>query len=211
MARRGPRIRRSSFAPRLIVMAKSPLAGQAKRRLAKGVGQAEAVRFYRACLSHTVMRLSGDTRWQTLLAVTPDADLAAPFWPSGVPHLPQGRGDLGRRMQSLFDRLPPGPAIVIGSDIPGIRRHHIAEAFRLLGNADAVLGPAKDGGYWLIGLRRRPHGLRPFACVRWSSPLALADTLKNLSENSVVFAATLSDVDDAETYRNAQAKAARLI
>jgi hypothetical protein len=192
-------------------MAKSPLAGLAKRRLAKDVSQAEAVRFYRACLSHTVMRLSGDARWQTLLAVTPDADLAAPFWPSGIPRLPQGRGDLGRRMQSLFDRLPPGPAIVIGSDIPGIRRHHIAVAFRLLGNADAVLGPAKDGGYWLIGLRRRPRVLRPFVRVRWSSPHALADTLKNLSENSVVFAETLSDVDGAETYRNAQAKAARLV
>ena len=81
MARRGARIRPISFAPRLIVMAKSPLAGLVKRRLASGVGQAEAVRFYRACLSHTVMRLSGDARWQTLLAVTPDADLAAPFWP----------------------------------------------------------------------------------------------------------------------------------
>ncbi len=211
MARRGQRIPRICFAPRLIVMAKSPRAGQVKRRLAKGVGQAEAVRFYRACLSHTVMRLCGDARWQTLLAVTPDTNLAAPFWPGGVPHLPQGRGDLGERMQNVFDRLPPGPAIVIGSDIPGIRRHHIAEAFRLLGNADAVLGPAKDGGYWLIGLRRAPRVLRPFACVRWSSPHALADTLKNLSENSFVFAATLSDVDGAETYRVTQAKAQRLI
>jgi glycosyltransferase A (GT-A) superfamily protein (DUF2064 family) len=60
-----------------------------------------------------------------------------------------------------------------------------------------VLGPASDGGYWLVGLKRRPHVLRPFGGVRWSGPHALADTLRNLARWRVGFAATLADVDDA--------------
>ena len=71
------------------------------------------------------MRLARDPRWRTVLVVDPDRDVAARFWPSRrlVPRLPQGQGDLGRRMQRLFERLPPGPAIIVGSDIPAIAPH----------------------------------------------------------------------------------------
>ena len=115
--------------------------------------------------------------------------------------LPQGGGDLGARMQRIFDRGPAGPMLIVGTDVPGIRPAHIAEAFRLLGRHDAVFGPATDGGYWLVGLRRHPRVLRPFADVRWSSPHALADTLANLEGRAVAFVATLSDVDDASDLR----------
>jgi glycosyltransferase A (GT-A) superfamily protein (DUF2064 family) len=76
--------------------------------------------------------------------------------------------------------MAPFPrAILIGSDIPGLGPADIAAGFRALGKADAVFGPALDGGYWLVGFGpRRPHC--PFAKVRWSSPHALADTLANL-------------------------------
>ena len=84
------------------------------------------------------------------------------------------------------------PSIIVGSDIPAIEAEHIAQAFRLLGRNDAVFGPAADGGYWLIGLKRMPKALAPFAGVRWSSPHALADTLANLKGKRVAFAATLS-------------------
>ena len=115
--------------------------------------------------------------------------------------MPQGNGDLGRRMQLLFQRLPPGPAIIVGSDIPAINTTEIAKAFRFLGNANAVFGRAPDGGYWLVGLRRSPRVLAPFAQVRWSGPHALADTLNNLKGQRVAFAATLSDVDTEKDYR----------
>ena len=114
-------------------------------------------------------------------------------------------------MQRVFVRLPPGPAIIIGGDIPAIRPAHIAAAFRLLGNADAVLGPARDGGYWLVGLKRMPKVLEPFAGVRWSSAYALADTVANLDGKRVAFAAMLSDVDTGEDHRRERASAARLI
>jgi rSAM/selenodomain-associated transferase 1 len=188
-------------------MARSPQLGRVKRRLGRDIGAVAATRFYRNCLSHAVMRLARDPRWRTVLAVEQN------LWPrpGNIVLLPQGEGDLGRRMQRLFALLPPGPAIIVGSDIPAIRPEHIAEAFRLLGQVDAVLGPALDGGYWLVGLKTRPRLLRPFAGVRWSTPYALADTVANLDGKRVAFAAMLSDVDDAQDLRRERAHSERLI
>jgi rSAM/selenodomain-associated transferase 1 len=192
-------------------MAKSPRAGRIKRRLAASIGAVSAARFYRTCLTHTLMRVGHDRRWRTVLAVSPDSDVAATHWPERIRRLPQGLGDLGSRMQHLFRRLPPGPAIIVGSDIPTINASEIAKAFRLLGNADAVFGRAPDGGYWLVGLRRSPSGLAPFAKVRWSGPHALADTLNNLKGRRVAFAAKLSDVDTKDDYRRMRRSWERLI
>jgi rSAM/selenodomain-associated transferase 1 len=192
-------------------MAKSPRAGRIKQRLAASVGVVSAARFYRICLAHTLLRLGRDPRWQTLLAVSPDVDVSAPLWPRRVERVPQGKGDLAVRMQRLFRRLPPGPAIIVGSDIPTISPSDIARAFRLLGNGDAVFGRAADGGYWLVGLRRTPRVLAPFTNVRWSGPHALADTLRNLNGRRVAFAATLSDVDCEKDYRRLRENWERLI
>jgi hypothetical protein len=85
----------------------------------------------------------------------------------------------------------------VGSDIPGVRAADVAAAFRALdGRADAVFGPAEDGGYWLVGLGpRRPRD--PFRGVRWSGPHALADTLANCRGRRVALLRRLRDVDDA--------------
>lgn len=214
MGKEGPRhLRRAAYAPRLIVMAKSPQAGRIKRRLAASIGVIPATRFYRGCLAHTLMRLGTDRRWHTLLAVSSDNDMALPLWPHAarIGRLQQGNGDLGRRMQRLFQCLPPGPAMIVGSDIPSINSSEIAKAFRLLNKSDAVFGPACDGGYWLVGLRRSPRLLVPFARVRWSSPYALADTLNNLKGQRVALAATLGDVDMDEDYRRLRRHWERLI
>ena len=194
-------------------MAKCPVAGRVKRRLAREIGDTAALRFYRATLAHTVLRLAGDRRWRTYLAVTPDASLAASCWPSSrkLALLPQGQGDLGTRMQALFDRLPPGPAVIVGSDIPAVRPAHIARAFRLLGRADAVFGPARDGGYWLVGLKRSVRQLVPFDGVPWSAEGTLAATVANLRGRIVAFASTLSDVDTAADYRRECKQAERLV
>jgi rSAM/selenodomain-associated transferase 1 len=195
----------------LVIMAKSPFLGTAKRRLAADIGDAAAIRFYRACLSHACLRLAQNLRWRTLIAVTPDRDVSARFWPRGVSCVAQGRGDLGQRMQRIFQSLPPGLAIIVGSDIPGIRATHIADAFKLLGHADAVFGPAPDGGYWLVGLMRKSSNLKGFTKIRWSSPHALADTVAALEGKRLAFAATLTDIDDEEAYRSNRALAERLI
>jgi uncharacterized protein len=195
---RASRGRAAPFRCRLVIMAKAPVAGAVKTRLAREVGVATATRFARRCCTALVARVGFDPQWDTLLCVTPDTACASRHWPCRAGRMPQGPGDLGRRMQRILDRTPPGPVVIIGTDIPGVRRAHIAEAFRVLGRQPHVFGPATDGGYWLVGARRRPH--RPqglFTRVRWSSKHALADTMANVDGRSVGFVATLSDVDDA--------------
>jgi rSAM/selenodomain-associated transferase 1 len=197
------RASRSCAAPfrcRLVIMAKAPVAGAVKTRLAREVGVATATRFARQCCAALIARVGFDPRWETSLWVTPDAACSSRHWPGGLVRMPQGPGDLGKRMQRILDRAPPGPVVIIGTDIPGVRRSHIAEAFRVLGRRAYVFAPATDGGYWLIGSRRRPHAAQGlFSRVRWSSEHALADTLANLDGRSAGFVAKLSDVDDAAT------------
>jgi len=135
--------------------------------------------------------------------VTPEpSHRSARLWPPGVAIAPQGEGDLGRRMRRALAACPPGPAVLVGSDIPALAAHHIADAFRLLGRQDLVFGPAGDGGFWLIGARRRPRLPPLFGPVRWSGPHTLGDVLSNLPPRvSVGFAARLEDVDDGPSYR----------
>ncbi len=184
----------------VVIMARAPRLGAVKRRLARDVGALAAWRFYRHGLVALARRLRGGGRWRCWLAVTPDRALRGP-WPAAWQVIPQGRGDLGARMGRLFQGLPPGPVVIVGSDIPDLGPAHIARAFALLGDHDWVFGPAGDGGYWLIGARRRPARRDPFAGVRWSSPHALSDTLANLSLARVAFLEELQDVDTGADLR----------
>ena len=143
-------------------------------------------------------RLACDPRWTTWLGVTPDG--SGP-WPSHVGTVLQGRGDLGHRLQRVMTALPRGPVLIIGTDIPGIRAHHIASGFRAVGGHDAVFGPAPDGGYWLIGLKRSPRFVLPFQSVRWSSEHALADTVRNLGDARVAMLDVLDDVDNSDALK----------
>ena len=98
--------------------------------------------------------------------------------------------------------MPPGPVVIIGTDIPYIQRSDVADAFDALGSSDTVVGPATDGGYWLIGMKRTPCLPLAFDHVRWSGPHALADTVNNLRAQSctVQFLRELEDVDDQASY-----------
>lgn len=200
MNRRARRGRGAPFRCRLVVMAKEPVAGRIKTRLAAEIGAAAAVRFARHCSAALLQRVAADVPWHTTVAVAPDPAAPSRLWPRSLPRVPQGHGDLGTRMQRIFDRSGRGPVVIVGTDVPDIARTHIQAAFRLLGRHDAVFGPAADGGYWLVGLKRRPHVLQPFGDVRWSTPHALADTLANLRGRSIARLPTLSDVDTAADF-----------
>ena len=192
-------------------MAKLPVAGRVKTRLARALGVGAATRFARHAMAALLQRLASDPRWQTMLAVTPDAAVGNRGWPRGIPRMRQGHGDLGCRMQRIMERLPPGPVAIIGTDIPQVTPAQIAPAFRALGHAHAVFGRAMDGGYWLIAMRRRPRVLKAFANVRWSSEHALRDTLARLGDAAVGFVATLPDVDDARAFSEASAQFGRRV
>ena len=183
----------------LAIFARAPELGRAKRRLAKGLGWVAATAFYRRNASSLARRLGADRRWRTGLWLTPDRAVAAVgrVWPGYLTRMKQGRGDLGQRMARVFHDLPPGPVVLVGCDIPELGPAQIARAFALLGRFDAVFGPAPDGGYWLVGLRRRPHLRPPFRAVRWSGPFALQDTLRSLGGASVALLDPLFDIDTA--------------
>jgi glycosyltransferase A (GT-A) superfamily protein (DUF2064 family) len=187
----------------LVLFARAPMLGVGKRRLAGEVGDLAALRFERAMLALLSRRLGRDRRWRLRLAVTPDrAIFRRRLWPRAAAIEPQGGGDLGLRMRRALAACPPGPAVLIGADIPAVAARHIADVFRLLGNHNLVFGPAGDGGFWLVGARRVPYLPPLFGPVRWSGPHALADALGNLPRRvSVGFAASLEDVDDAAALR----------
>ncbi|MEM1430608.1 MAG: TIGR04282 family arsenosugar biosynthesis glycosyltransferase [Pseudomonadota bacterium] len=176
-------------------MVKEPRPGRVKTRLAAGIGTVAAAHWFRRHALRLLARLE-DPRWTLLLAVSPDrAGLASRVWPAHLPRIPQGPGDLGDRMGRLLRVCPTGPVLICGADIAGLERRHIARGFAALGRAPAVLGPATDGGYWAIGLRRTaavPAGI--FAGVRWSTAHALQDTLATLPPGTALID-TLSDID----------------
>ncbi len=192
-------------------MAKLPVAGRVKTRLAREIGTAEATRFYRATLRAVVARLGRQPFWETLIAVSPDSGVASPMLPSRVCRIGQGSGDLGRRMHRPMRALPPGPVCVIGTDIPAIGVADVRRAFRALGSADAVFGPAEDGGFWLVGFRRRPRVVWPYANVGWSRPDTLAAVVANLDGLTIAATRRLWDVDSRADHRRLGGAHGRLV
>lgn len=184
-------------------MVKEPRPGRVKTRLGHDLGMVPAAWWFRHQTRRLVRKLSSDPRWDTTLAVSPDTEgLTSRIWPSHISLWPQGSGNLGDRMGAILRHAPPGPVLIVGADIPGITPDHIERAFRKLGSHEAVFGPAPDGGYWLVGMkrsRRVPPGL--FDGVRWSTAHALQDTLATLPECSVAFVDTLQDVDTVADLR----------
>lgn len=181
---------------RLIVMLKEPRPGRVKTRLGRDIGMVRAAWWFRHQTARLLRRLD-DPRWDLILAVSPDGEgLTSRVWPAHLTRIAQGPGHLGDRMSRILRAMPPGPACVIGGDIPGITPAHIARAFARIRDHDAVFGPAPDGGYWLVGLRhpgRMPAGF--LDKVRWSSEHALTDSLSSLGTARVAFCDTLADVD----------------
>lgn len=209
--------------PRLVVFARAPVIGGAKTRLARGIGKVSAWRLYRAMTDKTLRR-TRDDRWETVLAVSPDGALKRRFsvWPRWAGRLVQGSGDLGARQQRAFNAMRPGPrpagnlldpgfrrgneawdgrgpVCVIGTDAPGVTRGDIARAFAGLKRHDAVVGPAEDGGYWLLALNAPvPRGL--FDGVRWShenTRTDLIDRLRAQGLSRILRLRALRDVDEA--------------
>lgn len=192
-------------------MAKAPVLGTVKSRLARDIGWVPATAFHRHSVRNLTLRLSRTRQWDSILALAPDSTKKSAFPSSaGLTRIAQGAGDLGGRMHRVMAHLPPGPVIIVGTDIPQITRQEIAEAFRLLGSRSAVLGPGKDGGYWLVGLRRTPAIPAIFQNVRWSSAHTLDDTLANIGPNTALTSA-LEDVDDISSYRRLEAAAMRVV
>lgn len=187
----------------VIVFARAPRLGTVKRRLARGIGDRPALNFHRMTLIALLRDLISYRRFSVVLAVTPDR--APVRLPVRVQRIGQGQGDLGTRMGRALGRYRRGRVALIGCDIPQAGSDDLRTAFRGLGTADAVFGPAADGGYWLIALGpRRPAAL--FGPARWSTEHALADTLNQFRHHRIGFVRTLPDVDTAADWWRRQSE-----
>lgn len=182
--------------PQLVVMVKEPLPGRVKTRLGRDLGMTASAWWFRHQVAALLRRIESP-KWETVLAVSPDqAGMQSRVWPEHLPRIAQGGGNLGDRMARIFRSAAPGPVCIVGADIPGITQARISEAFQSLGQNEATFGPAPDGGYWLVGMKRVgpvPAGL--FDGVRWSSAQALADSKASMKGLRIGQIATLRDVD----------------
>lgn len=190
----------------LIVFLKHPEPGTVKTRLMPALGPEVAADLYRA-LSETVLETTvpGPGEYERLVFFAPpEAAEEVRAWLPGVRLLPQVGGDLGARMSGAFDRAFARGAervAIIGTDSPAVSRATILEALDALGSADVVLGPAEDGGYYLLGLRRPQPAL--FERMVWSTSSVLAETVARAEKEGlrVRLLSPLRDIDTPEDLR----------
>ncbi len=193
---------------RLVIFAREPRAGETKTRLARHSGVVAAASWQRRQNNFLIRRIGFDRRWKTIIAANwPREGIPGRCWPESIDLIPQGRGDLGDRMKRVFLESPPGPVIIVGSDIPELSAASVERAFRELQRGDAVFGPSPDGGFWLVGFKRiRKIHPAVFENVRWSTEYALEDSVATLPELKIVYADTLEDMDATRDIRRAAAQ-----
>ena len=180
--------------PQIIIFVKAPRPGFVKTRLAATIGNEAACDAYCQLTENVLANLAPLPHLE--IRFTPDdAEKEIPQWlrDDWTAH-PQGNGDLGDRMHQAFTEVN-SPAIIIGSDCPQVELSDFRTAAKALQTHDAVIGPATDGGYWLIGLNAPCPAL--FEGVEWGSDSVLQSTLVKAHEAglSVEILRKLTDVD----------------
>lgn len=183
---------------RLIIFARYPQTGQVKTRLIPALGPEGAAQLHRLMTEDCVRRLAPGCA-QTEICFDGEDQASMRDWLGcGLSYAPQGRGDLGQRMLRALQRaFADGHrrAVLVGTDIPALEAAHIRQAGELLEQHQLVLGPAADGGYYLIGLRQAHPEL--FAGISWGSSEVLRQTMLEASALglSVAQLPELADVD----------------
>ena len=188
----------------LVIYAKRPLPGYAKTRLGFVIGEAQAAGVYARLLYGYLLDLLRAGLSDTVIELSVASSGDVPFFLDAFPELVvrvQAEGDLGGRMRASFEQnfAQGAEAVVLtGSDIPGLDGQLVRASFQLLMTSPAVIGPAEDGGYYLIGLRA--PGAPLFDGIEWSSERVLAQTeaLARAQGLSSAYLPELNDVDTVE-------------
>lgn len=190
-----------------IIFARVPEAGQVKTRLAAGIGDTGALAAYRSLASLVIGAVRESSSYSVAVAYTPESGEAAmrAWLGASLRLIPQAAGDLGARMAAAIeDAFRDGArrVVVIGTDCPDVSAVVVEDAFERLATADVVLGPAGDGGYYLVGMSRLHAPL--FENVPWSSPHTLRTTLDRarMLELSVALLDERRDIDTADDWRD---------
>ncbi len=180
----------------LIIFVKNPVAGKVKTRLAAGIGKEKALEVYLKLLEIT---RQAALRTNCTRHVFYSDEIEFDAWDDDHfnKHVQEGHS-LGERMQNAFENifsLGADQVVIIGSDCPELTTEVIEEAFDTLNEKDTVIGPAKDGGYYLLGMKKNHHVL--FENKQWSTDSVLEDTIIDLIEKRLTYGRLqqLSDLD----------------
>jgi rSAM/selenodomain-associated transferase 1 len=186
------------------ILARAPVAGFAKTRLSSVLGAERAASLAARLIERAVQTASQAATGSVTLWATPDAshpvfgELAVRY---GVGLRRQSEGDLGARMHAAI-AAANGPVLVIGTDCPGITAEHLSKAADVLRRGlDAVIFPAEDGGYGLIGMHAPHSGV--FAGVDWGTARVLGQTRRRLKEGGLAWEepVTVWDLDRPEDFK----------
>jgi rSAM/selenodomain-associated transferase 1 len=182
----------------LIIFVRNPELGKVKTRLAKTIGNKKALEVYCDLLSHTmsVTKMGDCDKFVFYDNSIEQSDI----WANNLFEKRIQFGiDLGAKMQNAFQELfnlGYKNCTIIGSDLFDLEVKHITQAFDKLESNDAVIGPAEDGGYYLLGLKKIIPAL--FSNKNWGTKTVLEDTLKDLATFSIDLLEILNDIDTFE-------------
>ncbi len=181
----------------IIIFLKYPELGRSKTRLAASVGNENALKIYITLLDHT-RAITENLRADKFLFYDRVSERKMPWREDVFQTAYQREGNLGERMMDAFDQLFTKGyerILIIGSDCYELNQNIIENAFAALTKKQVVIGPAKDGGYYLLGFKRMIPEL--FTDVAWSTNEVLKTTLSVLKELEISYTETpiLSDID----------------
>jgi rSAM/selenodomain-associated transferase 1 len=186
----------------ILLFIKAPAKGQVKSRLAATVGDDTALALYRNFILDIVDTLKTTGYPFRVCFSPPEAEDVVKAW-IGHPSVAQKGRDIGEKMEYAFSQVffeGWHSAVLIGSDIPDLTTAVIREAFASLKKSDAVIGPAADGGYYLIGFNKSAFLPRIFHGIEWSTKSVFHETMSILlaSSRRVHQLPTWSDVDTVD-------------
>lgn len=181
----------------LIVFIKNPIIGKAKTRLAATVGKAEALRIYKLLLGHT-RQVTTEVEANRYLFYSFFVDEKDEWLAADYHKALQTDGDLGTKMSHSFQEVfeaGNSRVLIVGSDCAALTSDIINSAFEALSTKDFVIGPAADGGYYLLGMNHFEPSV--FENITWSTAAVLPQTLEKIAnlQKTYVLLPVLSDID----------------
>ena len=184
----------------LIIFIKNPILGKVKSRLAKDIGKEKALVVYQDLLIKTRQETEKLENVNKLLYYSDFID-ERDMWPVDIfeKYLQIQEGDLGKRMQAAFNESIKGKTIIIGSDCYDLKAEHIQIAFSQLETKDIVIGPANDGGYYLLGMSNFYPQL--FEGIDWSTSKVFIQTLEKIRTLNLTVG-VLEELVDLDTFKD---------
>lgn len=191
----------------LIIFVKYPEPGRVKTRLAEELGEKKAAKIYSLMAETVISNVINSKRYETAIFFDPPEkkdEIIKWIGSDCRAFFPQDGETLGERMSNAFGRVFSDcahRAVIIGTDCVDITADTVGEAFELLESMDVVLGPASDGGYYLLGLNNHEPGV--FRNISWSTDLVLKQTIDRVEEAglTIKLLETMSDIDTAGDLR----------